>query len=187
MDESFKQSTDYIGYEYKEVVASGPTASLYLDSYPCFGWEPDPNAPPKALAARPGRTSAPPQLKMQFRRNRKISNKAELTRLQRNFDSCAAEIHALEKAKTSSATIQALVVALIGTAFMALSTFCVTAEEPNYPLSFLLAIPGFLGWVLPYFLYRIQVRKKTVQMNQLIEQKYEEIHTICEKWNRLLF
>ena len=40
---------------------------------------------------------------LRFRRDRKICNRAELTRLQRNFDSCVAEIDALEQSKRSGA------------------------------------------------------------------------------------
>ena len=50
----------------------------------------------------------------------------------------------------------------------------------------LLAVPGFLGWILPYFLYRAMVRRKTVQIEPLIEQTYDEINDICQKGSRLL-
>lgn len=36
---------------------------------------------------------------LKFKRNRKICNKAELTRLQRNFDACIAEIQSLKTSK----------------------------------------------------------------------------------------
>ena len=50
----------------------------------------------------------------------------------------------------------------------------------------LLAIPAFLGWIAPYFLYRSIVRAKTKEITPLIDQKYEEIYTVCEKANALL-
>lgn len=48
------------------------------------------------------------------------------------------------------------------------------------------AVPGFLGWGLPYFLYRMGVRKQTEKMTPLIEEKYDEIYEICEKGSKLL-
>ena len=51
-----------------------------------------------------------------FRRARSISGKAELTRLQRNFDSCIAELRALERSKTTRAAAAALTAGVLGTA-----------------------------------------------------------------------
>ena len=122
-----------------------------------------------------------------MKRNRKIVNKMELTRLQRNFEACMAEIASLEKSKTSAATVYALIIALIGTAFMAGSTFAVTAPAPQILLCIILAVPGFIGWILPVFVYRRTVRKKTKELNPLIEEKYDEIYELCEKGSKLLY
>ena len=179
-----------IGYEYREIQVPRELSSLCLDSYPCFGWEPDPNhaAVPGTSRRRsaPGGAGQRELVTLYFRRNRSIRSKAELTRLQRNFDSCVTELQALERSKTASPLIAALIVALIGTAFLAGSTFAVVADPPILWLTVLLAIPGFLGWILPYFLYRRLVRKKTAEIEPLQEQKYDEIDAICEKGSRLL-
>lgn len=42
------------------------------------------------------------------------------------------------------------------------------------------------GGGLPYFLYRMGVRKQTEKMTPLIEEKYDEIYEICEKGSKLL-
>ena len=65
-------SRPYIGYEYKEIPATGKDASLLLDCYESFGWVPDENRAPA-----PGRQPSVVYLK----RDRKIVNKMELTRL----------------------------------------------------------------------------------------------------------
>ena len=75
---------------------------------------------------------------------------------------------------------------ILGTAFMAGSTFAVTADPPQILLCIILAIPGFLGWIFPYFLYTRSVRKQTEKITPLIEEKYDEIYEICEKGNKLL-
>lgn len=185
-----KNSTGYTGYEYREITVPREHASLCLDSYPCFGWEPDQNRETK-IESRGGHLSigSPKTAEtttLYFHRNRNISNKAELTRLQRNFDSCIAELKALERAKTTQATIAALAIGILGTAFMAGSTFAVVSEPPIVWLTILLAIPGFLGWVVPYFLYRALVRKRTAEVEPLMEQKYDEINSLCEKGIHLL-
>ena len=179
------ETIGYIGYEYRETVVPKEYISLCLDSYPCFGWEPDPNHKP-AKEGDSGANLSTKEETLYFRRNRNISNKAELTRLQRHFDSCIAELRALEQAKTTPAIIAALAVGMIGTAFMAGSTFAVTAETPNYGLMVLLAVPGFLGWIIPIFLYRNLLKKRTAEIEPLIGQKYDENYSVCEKASRLL-
>ena len=64
----------------------------------------------------------------------------ELTRLQRNFESCMEEIHQMERALGQTAAVWALGTALAGTAFMAGSVFAVTGEPPRYLAMILLAV-----------------------------------------------
>lgn len=113
-------------------------------------------------------------------------NKMELTRLQRNMEACVAEIDALQKEKTSRASIVSLVLGLIGTAFMAGSVFAVTATPPIVWLCILLALPAFTLWILAPILYPRMVAKRTKVINELIEQKYDEIYAICENGSKLL-
>ena len=161
--------------------------SFLIDGYENFGWEVDENviqyAPEKYPAA-----GGPHRKKtvLQLKRNRKIINKMELTRLQRNFEACVAEIENLEKEKTSRPAVQSLAVGILGTAFMAGSTFAVTADPPMILLCIILAVPGFLGWIFPYFLYKWGLRRQTEKITPLIEEKYDEIYEICEKGNKLL-
>lgn len=178
------QKKNFVGYEYKEIIAENSQVSFLLDGYECFGWELD-----EGIAGSGERKNPSYRKKavLHLKRNRKIINKAELTRLQRNFEACVKEIEALENAKTTAATIYALVVALIGTAFIAGSVFAVTAQPPLIMLSVFLAVPGFIGWMLPCFLYKRIVRKRTDRLAPLIEQKYDEIYEICEKGNKLLY
>ena len=171
------EQKDFVGYEYKEITGPDSRVSQYLDCYACFGWQIDENIP---AGSRMGQTT------IRMKRDRKIVNKMELTRLQRHFEACVREIEALEKSKTSAATIWALVVGIIGTAFMAGATFAVTHEPPMILLCILLAVPGFLGWILPYFLYRRIAAGQAKKLQPVIEAKEEEIYAICEKGHSLL-
>ncbi len=191
IDFTRKKDAGYIAYEYREVMVAEEFLSIYRDSYPCFGWEEDPNHAASEIKDRSVSHRTKPgtdrgRRVIYFRRNRNISNKAELTRLQRNFDSCIQEIEELNRSKTTMGLTAALVVGILGTACMAGSVFAVTAEPPVIWLMVLLAIPGLIGWILPCYLYRRLVRKNTEEINPLIEQKYDEIYTICEKGNNLL-
>lgn len=161
----------YVAYEYKEIEAKGERGSLLLDCYQSLGWEAE-----KETAS--GR--------IMLRRSRKIMNKAELTRLQRNLEACVVEIDALQSSKTSKASITSLVIGLVGTAFMAGSVFAVTAAPPVIWLCVLLAVPGFALWALAPISYPRMVAKRTTVVNKLIKQKYDEIYEICEKGSKLL-
>lgn len=177
MDSMEKQSGSFTAWEYQEVTAEGGNLSMLLDGYTGFGWKQDENQ---------DRIRDRGQSAIRLKRDRNIRNKAELTRLQRHFEDCIRQIAELEKAKTSLATAVSIAVGAIGTVFMAGSVFAVTHEPPVIWLCVILAIPGFAGWILPRFLYRYVVRKKTQIMGPLIEDKLDEMYVICEKGSRLL-
>lgn len=173
----------FVGYEYKEVVSENSKVPLLMDGYECFGWEVN-----EQLSQNAGSTAgADKKVTLYLKRNRSIVNKMELTRLQRNFEACVDEIEKLESSKTSRATAYALALGFAGTAFMALATFAVTAEPPHILLCILFAIPGFLGWAFPCFLYKKEVGRETKRVTPLIEKKYDEIYALCEKGNKLLY
>ena len=78
-----------------------------------------------------------------------------------------------------------MTVGLIGTAFLAGATFAFIYAE-MIPLMILFAIPGFIGWALPYPLYKRVQAKKTSKVTPLIEQQYDAICEVCEKAHALL-
>ncbi|HHV11564.1 MAG TPA: hypothetical protein GXX75_14930 [Clostridiales bacterium] len=184
MSDIEKKEQPFIGYEYKEVVTSANEASFLMDGYKNFGWVMDENMN-SGLTDKILDSHA--QVVLRLKRDRKIMNRMELTRLQRNFEFCLKEIAHLEGLKTTQALFYALTVGIIGTAFMAGSVFAVIAEPPRIALCIILAIPAFVGWAAPYFIYRAKVRQKTEQLNLLIEEKEDEIFSICEKGNKLLY
>ena len=181
------KKSNFIGYEYKEIIAEGSRASLLLDGYESFGWEIDERLS-EAGTERIFSDKIPVQKKaaVRIRRNRKIVNKMELTRLQRNFEACIHEVDMLEQSKTSVATMYALILALIGTAFMAGATFAAVAQPPYIALCIVLSIPGIAGWAFPPFLHKKMLRRQTEKVTPLIEEKYDEIYEICEKGHKLL-
>lgn len=185
MNDTKGRRKEFIGYEYKEVCTDVSRVSFLLDGYENFGWEADENC----FVTPGGSDNLHNQKKviLHLKRNRKIVNKMELTRLQRNFEACVDEIEKLEKSKTSLATMYALILGVVGTIFMACSTFAVTAEPPHIILCILFAIPGFIGWILPYFVYKKVLKMQVEKVQPLIEEKQDEICEICEKGNKLLY
>lgn len=172
-----QEEKSFVGYEYKEITVDAGQMSMYLDCYENFGWIAEEQTSGK------GNTG---QVTIRMKRDRKIINKMELTRLQRNFEACALDLKKLEKAKRSAATVWALAIGMAGMVFMASSTFAVTHEPPIIWLCVLLAIPGIIGWILPFFVYHKIVRKQTEKIEPLMDQKLEEIYEVCEKGHSLL-
>ena len=166
---------DFIGYEYKDINVTRETEAMYVDAYENFGW---------SFEDRQTSHIGINSVNLKFKRDRKIRNKAELTRLQRQFDAYVSEITRLERSKAASASVVAYTVGIIGCAFLAGATFSYLAG--SIILCVILAIPGFAGWILPYFLYNSTYAKKTEQVTPLIETKYDEIYDICERANSLL-
>ena len=148
--EEVLQKNGFTGYEYRDVTVKKAMQSIYADSFASFGWIAE------GIGEAVGKMDS---IVMKFKRDRKIRNKAELTRLQRQFEACTAEIVSLEKEKTLRASIIAYVIGTVGTAFMAGSVFAVTAG--NVLLCVILAIPGCIGWIIPYLVFRSVSAKKT--------------------------
>lgn len=167
-------TNSFIGYEYTTVTVKNDLENMVTDGYANFGWR---------LENRETFVGAG-TARLKFKRDRKIRNKAELSRLQREFDTHIQEIEDLEASKTAGAQIAALVLGFAGTALLAGATFAYLANR--IPLMILLAIPGFIGWTLPYFLYNGIRRKNTEKAAAVLENQYDATYEICEKANRLL-
>lgn len=166
---------DFVGYEYMEATVKRSMETLYADSYQNFGWQVEGSSPPEGK---------PDQVSLKLKRDRKLRNKAELTRLQRQFESCAHEVETLERSKTLTASIAAYAVGLTGTAFLGCAMFAYLNNL--LPLMIVLAVPGFLGWILPYFCYQKVKQNKTAQVTPMIDQKQDEIYAVCEQASGLL-
>lgn len=168
---------DFTMYDYKEITVEEKKLSFYLDCYENFGWTLD-----KRFSITGGST----MVTLHLKRNRNVINKTELTRLQRHFESCVDELIMLEKSKKTTAVTVCLIIGIIGTAFMAGSVFAIIAEPPKLLLSIILAIPAFIGWIIPPLLYRHIIILRSKKLEPYIEKKYDEIYEICQKGYHLL-
>ena len=175
MSDNTNNDDEFIGYEYREVTVKQALAPVYIDGYANFGWTLEGTESPLQEA----RTTV-----LKLKRDRKIRNKAELTRLQRQFEAGVSEIETLERSKTLGASTVAYILGVIGCGFMAGSVFAVEASLIS--LTVILAIPGFILWIIPYFVFRKMAKNKSEEVTPFIDNKYDEIYEICEKANRLL-
>lgn len=77
MNRSGVNTKDYVGYEYKSVTVNQEQIAIYLDAYENFGWILDETT---SDIKNVGKSI------LRLKRDRKIMNKVELTRLQRHFE-----------------------------------------------------------------------------------------------------
>jgi hypothetical protein len=167
----------FVAYEYKSITAARGLESIYIDGFQNFGWEPDGSTP---FFSSRGRAS----VMLKFKRERNIKNKGDLARLERQFEDGIQEIETLEKSKTSIAFIAAITVGIVGAAFMAGSVFAYLAGM--LPLMVILTIPGFLGWIFPYFCYTGVKAKQVQKVSPLIDAQYDTVYDLCEKAHTFL-
>lgn len=165
-----KEENKFVGYEYKEVSVRSEMESLWIDSYESFGWMLDGQQKSETAAGKSV---------LKFKRDRKIINKPELTRLQRQYEDCVHQIEYMENQKKITASVAAYVSGFLGTGFMAGSVFCYIGGL-LLP-SVLLAFPAFLGWILAYVLYIKIGQKKARQLEPVINQQYDKIYETCER------
>jgi len=194
------ENNNFVGYEYKAVKVPKELESLWNDSMMNFGWQLEKSQPARVkhiwgplrvmiapLALIPGTPfrkmvmdhDSDTEVEMTYKRDKHIANKAELNRLQTQFESYARGIETLEDSKSIGATAGAYAIGLVGTVLMGLATFSYLAG--SLPLMAALAIPGFIAWVLPYFVYHKVKASKSSAVEPKIETQHDNIYDICQK------
>lgn len=195
----------YTGYEYKRVTMDTSLESLWRDSMANFGWEAEKSeakivkrlpfalwimaAPLSLLPWRPFQKqlsdhASGKEVEVTFKRDRKTAHKQELNQLEARFEHCARSIESMEATKGMTASVAASAVGLLGTACMAVSTFAYLAGMT--PAFVIAAVPGFLGWIIPFFLYRHMKAAKERIIAPKIEEQHESIYGICKSGSELL-
>lgn len=86
--------------------------------------------------------------------------------------------------KGMTAAIAASAVSLLGTAFLGISTFAYLAGMT--PVFLIAAVPGFLGWIFPFFLYQKMKASRERAIAPKIEEQHETIYGICKSGSELL-
>ena len=165
MNEVLREKKEYTGYEYRDIIVKRDLAGLYEDNLINFGWQ---------VESMSRGINGILDVTLHLKRDRSLRNKAELSRLQNQFESRVHELQRLESSKKLGASAAAYSIGILGTAAMAGSVFVYQAG--HIPLMILLAIPGFIGWVVPYFCFNILFRKKSAVVNPYIEAKYDDIY-----------
>lgn len=182
------ETKDFVAYEYLSINVKSDKEPLYIDCYENFGWMLINNT---ALVDNEDyyinniNTNGNKLVNIKFKRDRKIKNKAELTSLQRKVETSLKEIERLEIEPSTKGMISAMTIGVIGTIFLAISVFSITASNPLYILGVICGIPGIIGWILPFFMYKKIKANKAQENITLIDEQYNIIYDACEKAKKL--
>ncbi|MCX4269358.1 MAG: hypothetical protein OSJ62_11965 [Lachnospiraceae bacterium] len=165
----------FVGYEYRDILCKKSIRTLYEDCIISFGWQ---------QTGEESVVGKPDSVNLKYKRNRKIGNKAELARLQKQFEACIRDILSLEHNKIILAAVVAYLTGVAGIVFMLGSVFFMISD--NIAIGIVLIVPGIVGLILPYPVYAKIRLKKAEQMESLIRQKYDEVYSVCEKASGLI-
>ena len=185
------ETKDFVAYEYLSINVISEKEALYADCYENFGWILT-NNNAGALVDREdyyinnSNINGKKLINLKFKRDRKIPNKAKIVTLQKKVESGLKKLEMLEKNPYSKGAMYATIVAVIGTIFLAISVFCITASKPLIIPGIINGIIGLIGWFLSYPVYK-KIKVKQEEINTpLIEEQYNEIYNCCEQAQKLL-
>lgn len=186
------ETKDFIAYEYLSINIPSDKEPLYLDIYENFGWILINNLSSSGLVDKEdyyinnSNVNGKKLINLKFKRDRKIPNKAKIINLQAKCEKSLKELNYLEKEPYKKGAFYTTINALLGTIFVAISTFLVTSNTPNYILMAITGIIGITIWCLSYFIYN-KIKNKYEKINvSLIENTYNNIYNACEQSKKLL-
>lgn len=180
---------DFIAYDYLKLEVLTDLEQLYVDCYQSFGWELTKvleKTKDQDYYINGGILIENPLVTLKFKRNRKIKNKAELLKLQKNMEDSFKKIDKLKKEPELVSTMYSLILGIIGMLFIIFSILSLTSKSPFYILGVINGIVGAIGFISAFFMYN-KKRKQIQEKNEiLIEEEYNNIYEHCEKAYNLI-
>ncbi|MCL2752163.1 MAG: hypothetical protein FWE62_05350 [Firmicutes bacterium] len=168
----------YRNYEYMTLTADRQDANETANRYASLGWELD------------GQENGVFQTALTFKRERNITNKDRLNRLQLRIEDCADGIDRLERSKTQKAsmmlTISGVLFALIFGGGMSLAILNPPAASLVFIGGIVLGVIGLGLGALIYPFYRGFIKKNTAKIDPLIEKKKDDLADLCQEAHNLL-
>lgn len=161
-------------YDYQDIEVKKHFKWLYLDYYPCFGWD--------VLETMPSENRKK-YLHISFRRDYNIPGKDRLIHYQSKFDNCMSEIQNLEISMCFAPTVCAAIVGLIGIFFL-VGAFSFMSAEGKAGL--FLMIPALAALFLAYPCYLAVLHAKQKQTEPFIQERYDELFQIGQSARQIL-
>jgi len=179
----------FIAYEYKNITVKRDSVSIYTDCLSSFGWnlidEHDfHNYPVTADIQRTNTSDGLEMVSLRFKRNRNISKKIELNKLEHTCEEALSAITKLEKKNNAYSMGIALGSGILGTVFIAIAVYNFISANPVAGV--LLAIIGGIGWAVGFFAYLKVSKNKSTQTEPMIQEQLNIAYGACEQAHALL-
>lgn len=158
-------------YEYMDVKISNNLRQLCCECYQGMGWTP--------IGIRKCLSSTTIKLK----RSRRIKNRTVLCNLQRRCEDSFIVIENLERSNKVKARLVSIGTGVLGSIFIGSSLLSYLASKVSSRL--ILCIPGFILWIMMYFLYKKLLNKDFDNARKVIENNYNIIYEACEEARQL--
>lgn len=166
----------YRSFEYARTVVKSDLAQVAVDCYESLGYE-----------LTDQRASAPGgQVTLSFRCSRKVSSKAQLSKIQRTMDDTLASIASMEGEKTKKATTQAIVIGVVAALVLGLGMCCTMVWTQLMIPGIVIGLAGIAGCLYAYVRYRAICVAETARLNPAIEDAYDRLATLCEEAQAVL-
>lgn len=195
---------NFVAYEYKDITVRRDSAALYKDCLENFGWIPvekhhagygsnvlhfSPANIAQHATAFANMTSgdsvdAVDMVTLKFKRDRRLNNKRELEKLERQWEEALAAIHKLEKRNQAQTMGISLGTGIIGTGFLALAVY--NFIMANVVLGVVFAIIGMIGWGIGFFANRNLAKRKAAQSEAAVQAQLDLAYSACEQAHALL-
>jgi len=194
---------NFVAYEYKSVTIKRNSAGMYIDCMENFGWtlaENDgydfqpllTNLNPVNLgkniataAQSYGETADSSEtLTLKFKRDRRIENKQQLDKLEREYEEALSAIHKVERKNVAQTMGISLGTGIIGTLFIGLAVYNFVFS--NIILGVLFAAVGAIGWAIGFFSNMKIGKKKSTQTEPYVQEQLNIVYSTCEKAHALL-
>jgi hypothetical protein len=172
-----QKENQYHNFEYKKLKIVEDDYSAYVDGYRNFGWIRDENV----REVKEGI-----YVTVALKRNRQISNKAELTRLQQNFEDYMKQIKRLYRFVRIPATVSSALTGIAGTALLIIAIWIFCDFHRWNVMNSIFAVMGIVLQTTALFVYKKVYVARYIKIGPFIEAKRNELYEICDKGRRLL-
>ena len=194
---------NFVVYEYKNVDVKRDTMGMYIECMENFGWSLvenegydvqvllsnlNPVNLGKNIAGAAqslGETGdSSESVTLTFKRDRRIENKQQLDKLEKEYQEALAAIKKVERKNIAQTMGISLGTGIVGTILIGLSIYCFVIS--NIVLGVLFAVIGAVGWAFGFLSNRKMGQKKSTQTEPYIQEQLSIAYSTCEKAHALL-
>ena len=193
---------NFVAYEYKNATVKRNSAGMYIDCMGNFGWtlvETEYDFQPQFTNLNPvnlgkniataaqsyGETADPSEtLTLKFKRDRRIENKQQLDKLEREYEEALSAINKVERKNSAHTMGISLGTGIIGTVFIGLAVYNFVFS--NTVLGVVFAAIGAVGWAIGFFSNMKIGKKKSAQTEPYVQEQLNIVYSTCEKAHALL-